>query len=48
MAVGLEELRVLLNGSGDLPAAGETEFAVEFTGIVELENVFGLIGEILF
>jgi len=41
----LEEKRMTLDWFSDFPAARETEFAVEFSGVVELKNVFRLIRE---
>jgi hypothetical protein len=36
---------VALDGAGDLAAAREAELAVELAGVVEAEDVFGLLGE---
>lgn len=48
MAVGLENKRVALNGAEHFPATGEAEFPVEFSGLVEKEDVLGLFGEEFF
>lgn len=39
-----EEQRVAGNEFGDFTAAGESEFPVEFSGVVEAEDLFGLFG----
>lgn len=44
VTVSGEEQRVAGNEFGDFTAAGESEFPIEFPGVVEAEDLFGLFG----
>lgn len=48
MAIGLENERVAEDGFQNFAAAGEAELLVEFTGVIEGEDLEGLFGEIVF
>lgn len=48
MAIGLEYERVAEDGFQNLAAAGEAELLVEFSGVIEAEDLEGLFGEEFF
>lgn len=45
MAIGLENERVTLDRASNLTAARESELAVELSGFIEEDDVFGLLGD---
>lgn len=44
MALDLEQERVVRDRADDLVAAGEAELAMELPGVVEAEDMLGLLG----